>query len=204
MGSPSSGGDEDGRDTDRTCSPAPARPAPCRIVPLTEPLWTAGGRAAYQAGIDTGQASFARVAPEWSDFHRDKFPEHLLAAVDGDRCLGWACVAAAFARPVYAGVVEESLYVHPDASGRGVGEALLQTLIHRTEHAGIWTLEALIFPENSVSLRLHHRLGFRDVGLRERFGYMTHGPLAGTWRDVLLLERRSGIAGRDSASRDGE
>jgi phosphinothricin acetyltransferase len=94
--------------------------------------------------------------------------------------------AAVSGRCVYAGVVEHSVYVHPAARGRGVGAALLDALVASTEAAGIWTIQAGVFPENSASLALHERAGFRQVGRRERLG-RHHGR----WRDVLLLERRS-------------
>jgi len=76
------------------------------------------------------------------------------------------------------------------ARGKGVGAALLQRLIGASEEAGVWTLQAGIFPENRASLALHEWLGFRQVGRRERLGKMN-----GVWRDVLLLERRSVKAG---------
>ena len=110
--------------------------------------------------------------------------------------MGWATVASVSDRCVYAGVAEVSLYVAAAARGRGVGSALMSELIARTEAAGIWTLQAGIFPENAASLALHARHGFRTVGRRERVGKMTHGPRAGEWRDTLLLERRSAVAGR--------
>jgi phosphinothricin acetyltransferase len=71
-----------------------------------------------------------------------------------------------------------------------VGRALLQALIDAAERAGLWTLQAGIFPENEASLALHRGCGFRDVGRRERIGKMN-----GVWRDVLLLERRSSTVG---------
>ncbi len=98
-------------------------------------------------------------------------------------------------RCVYAGVVEHSVYVHPAASGRGVGRLLLDALIACTETAGVWTIECGVFPENTASLALHHRAGFREVGVRRRLGHMTHGPHAGRWRDVVLLQRRSPTVG---------
>ncbi|QQS01768.1 MAG: N-acetyltransferase [Austwickia sp.] len=177
---------------------SPAKPAPSaiRIVPLTAALWQAGGRDVFQAGIATGHSTLTKTAPDWADFAADKPPEHRWAAVDGDgTCRGWACVSPAFNRCVYSGVVEDSVYVDPALAGRGVGESLLHALVASTEGAGIWTIEALIFPENEVSIRLHRRVGFRDVGIRERMGFMTHGPAAGQWRDVLLLERRSHTVG---------
>jgi phosphinothricin acetyltransferase len=81
--------------------------------------------------------------------------------------------------------------VHPSATGRGIGLLLLRALVESTERAGIWTLQSGIFPENHASLALHDRAGFRRVGTRSRLGRMTHGPLAGQWRDVVLVERRS-------------
>ena len=80
-----------------------------------------------------------------------------------------------------------------DARGRGVGHALLAALIDYTEGAGIWTLQSGIFPENVGSLALHAAHGFRVVGRRERLALMAYGPLAGRWRDVLLVERRSHV-----------
>jgi L-amino acid N-acyltransferase YncA len=86
----------------------------------------------------------------------------------------------------HAGVAEESVYVAGEARGRGVGRALLEELIRRAEAAGIWTIQTGIFPENTASLDLHERVGFRVIGLRERIG-QHHG----VWRDVVFLERRS-------------
>ena len=86
----------------------------------------------------------------------------------------------------YAGVAEVSVYVAPQAQGRGAGRALLEALIEQAERAGIWTIQAGVFPENEASVALHLGCGFRVVGVRERLG-----KLKGEWRDVLLLERRS-------------
>ena len=93
------------------------------------------------------------------------------------------------------GIAELGLYVADAARGRGVGRQLLQALVNETEGHGIWTLQAGIFPENTASVALHQRAGFRVVGVREKLGKMNFGPLAGRWRDVLLLERRSTVVG---------
>ncbi len=143
--------------------------------------------AIYQAGLDGGQASFETVAPPWAAFDAGRLPDHRFVATDpAGTVLGWVAVAAVSSRPVYAGVVEDGVYVDPAAQGRGVGRALLDALVAATEAAGIWTIQAGIFPENRASLRLHERVGFRVVGIRERLG-QHHGR----WRDVVLLERRS-------------
>lgn len=145
----------------------------------------------YQAGLDSGDASFETAAPDWQAFDAAKLRphRHVAAGPDG-RLLGWIAAAAVSDRCVYAGVVEHSVYVRPDAQGRGVGTVLLAALIGSTESAGIWTIQSGIFPENTASIRMHQRAGFRVVGTRQRIGRQR-----GRWRDVTLLERRSSVAG---------
>jgi L-amino acid N-acyltransferase YncA len=148
--------------------------------------------AIYQAGLDAGDASFETQAPSWDAFDAARLPAHrLVAAADGtDGVLGWAAASAVSSRCVYAGVVEHSVYVDAAARRSGVAAALLEALIASTEAAGIWTIQSGIFPENTASLRLHERAGFRVVGIRERIG-CHHGR----WRDVVLVERRSPVTG---------
>lgn len=157
------------------------------IVPMT------AGHAAevlaiYQAGIEEGDATFETAAPTWEAFDAAKLEGHRHVALDPEtgRVLGWIAAVAVSSRCVYAGVVEHSVYVHPEARGRGVAAALLCALVASTEAAGIWTIESGIFPENTASLALHERVGFRVIGTRERVARQ-HGR----WRDVILLERRS-------------
>jgi phosphinothricin acetyltransferase len=148
--------------------------------------------AIYRAGIATGHATFESEPPTWEAFDASRLPDHRHVAVDADgTVLGWVAASPVSDRCVYAGVVEHSVYVHPSATGRGIGLLLLRALVESTERAGIWTLQSGIFPENHASLALHDRAGFRRVGTRSRLGRMTHGPLAGQWRDVVLVERRS-------------
>ncbi|MER6446485.1 GNAT family N-acetyltransferase [Streptomyces venezuelae] len=143
----------------------------------------------YQAGIDEGNATFETRAPDWAAFDEAKMPGHRFVALDdGGRVLGWIAASTVSDRCAYAGVVEHSVYVHPGARGLGVARALLDALIVSTEEAGVWTIQSGIFPENTASLALHARAGFRIIGTRERIG-RHHG----LWRDVILLERRSPV-----------
>ncbi|TXS05021.1 N-acetyltransferase family protein [Streptomyces sp. col6] len=143
--------------------------------------------AIHQLGIDEGNATFETAAPTWEQFDAAKLPAHRSAAVDGrGRVLGWVAAVTVSDRCAYAGVVEHSVYVHPDARGQGIGAALLRVLLASTEAAGIWTVQSGIFPENTASLALHLRAGFRVVGTRERIGRHR-----GRWRDVILIEHRS-------------
>ena len=143
-------------------------------------------RAIFGEGIATGQATFETETPSWE--HWDGVHSSCLVAEEDGGVVGWAALAPYSERAVYAGVVEESIYVAERARGRGVGRTLLEELVRRSEQAGIWTLEAGVFPENRASVALHLGCGFRIVGVRERIG-----RLNGEWRDVLLLERRSEV-----------
>lgn len=142
--------------------------------------------AIYAQGIATRNATFETEVPTFDRWDRAHLSEHRLVARIDDAIVGWAALAPVSDRCVYGGVAEDSVYVAADARGRGVGRALLSTLVERAEDAGIWTVQTGIFPENAVSVQLHLRCGFRVVGRRERLA-----QLDGVWRDVLFLERRS-------------
>lgn len=152
-------------------------------------------RSIYLQGIATGHATFESAAPGWEDWDARHLDAPRLVARAEGAVLGWAALSPVTDRCVYAGVAEVSLYVGAEHRGRGVGTALLRALVEESERLEIWTLQAGIFPENRASLELMKQNGFREVGRREKLGKMSHGPQAGTWRDVLLLERRSKIAG---------
>jgi len=151
----------------------------------------------YGEGIATGHATFQDHVPSWVDWDRGHLAQCRLVSQTGAEISGFAALSAVSARPVYVGVAEVSVYVARAARGHGLGRALLQALIAASEDAGMWTLQAGIFPENVASLELHAACGFCAVGRRERLGRMRHGPLAGRWRDVILMERRSPVAGQD-------
>jgi phosphinothricin acetyltransferase len=162
-----------------------------KIRPFSETDWEQA-RKIFEAAIASGNSTFETSAPtyqEWDAAHLEN-PRLVIASAceetEPRSVLGWAVLSRYSERKVYAGVAEVSIYLDPCAQGRGLGEQLLADLIVQSEAAGIWTLQAGIFPENSASLRLHQKLGFRIIGLRERIGKMD-----GRWRDTLLLERRS-------------
>jgi phosphinothricin acetyltransferase len=149
--------------------------------------------AIYEAGIETGLATFETAVPDWSTWNAAHRPDCRFVARDADgRVLGWTAVTQVSSRCVYEGVVEESVYIASDARGRGIGRALLTRLIDACEAAGVWTIQAGVIAENVASLRLHEGAGFRRVGVRERIGRDAEGR----WRDVVLLERRSERVGR--------
>jgi len=149
-------------------------------------------RTIYLQGIETGNATFETEAPTWERWDTGHLRRGRLVAREEAHLLGWAALSAVSARAVYAGVAELSIYVAEASRGQGVGQALLEATIASTESEGIWTLQAGVFPENAPSLALLERNGFRRLGVRERVG-----KHYGVWRDVVLLERRSRIAGQE-------
>jgi phosphinothricin acetyltransferase len=159
------------------------------IAPMAPERWPDVSEI-YRQGIATRNATFDTDVPTWDwwDSHHLRHPR--LIAVAGDRVVGWTALIPLSPREVYRGVAELSIYVADGMRGLGVGGALLTELITQSEAAGIWTLQAGMFPENEASLRLHRACGFRVVGTHERIG-----RLDGHWRDVLLLERRSPLVG---------
>ncbi|MDQ3894481.1 MAG: N-acetyltransferase family protein [Actinomycetota bacterium] len=140
----------------------------------------------FRQGIETGDATFETAVPTWEEWNASHLRTPRLVARAERTVVGWAALSPVSERCVYAGVAEDSVYVARDARARGIGRALLERLVREAEDAGLWTLQAGIFPENRASVALHQRCGFRIVGVRERLGQR-----AGVWRDVLLLERRS-------------
>ena len=149
--------------------------------------WTAAS-AIYQEGLNTGQATFETTLPSWSEWSAAKRPDCRLVIRRGAEVLGWAALGPVSKRRAYAGVAEVSIYIAEHARGQGVGRMLLVALIQQSETAGIWTLQAVTFPENQASIALHESCGFRQVGRRERIA-----QLHGHWRDTILLERRSKV-----------
>lgn len=147
-------------------------------------------RTIYEEGIATKNATFETDAPEWDQWDAAHLQDCRLVARANGQVVGWAALSPVSSRCVYAGVVEESVYVSESARGQGVGKKLLLALIEASEQAGMWMIQTGIFPENEASLQLHRNCGFRVVGYREKIGQMD-----GVWRDTLLLERRSTVVG---------
>jgi L-amino acid N-acyltransferase YncA len=159
------------------------------ILPLEAEHWDAVSRI-YREGMATGDATFETEVPSWKSWDEAHLDGLRLVAVRDREVVGWTALSPVSERCVYAGVAEESVYVAAAVRRLGVGRALLEEIVGRSEQAGIWTIQTGIFPENVASLRLHERVGFRVVGVRERVGRRD-----GIWRDILFLERRSPVAG---------
>ncbi len=148
-------------------------------------------RSIYEMGIASGIATFEEKPPSWEIWDREHLEDCRIVAVEKDRVVGWVALSRVSTRCVYQGVGEVSVYVHSEFRGHGIGKKLLKALVHSSEEHGIWTLQAGIFPENTASIEIHKKAGFRIVGIREKVG-----RLNGSWKDVVLMERRSRITGQ--------
>jgi phosphinothricin acetyltransferase len=159
------------------------------IERMQESDWLSVGEI-YREGMATGDATFETEPPPWPEWDAGHLRHSRLVARRDEIVGGWAALSPVSRRPVYAGVAEVSVYVAQAHRGAGLGRRLLAALVAESEAHGIWTLQAGIFPENRASLALHARLGFRQVGRRERIGQS-----GGRWRDTVLMERRSEVVG---------
>lgn len=145
----------------------------------------------YAEGIATKVATFETQPKAQSKWEKDSIDGSAFVAENSGGVLGgWAVLWPVSDRCAYAGVAEVSVYVGGNARGQGVGKALLNELVSKSEKLDIWTLQAGIFEENTASIKLHEKCGFRLVGIRERLG-----ALDGVWKNIAFMERRSSVVG---------
>lgn len=144
----------------------------------------------YRQGIETKNATFEKSVPSWVEWMKKYLLSCSLVGELHKEVVGWAAISEVSARGVYKGVAEVSVYVASAHWNTGIGKELLFALIDESERRGIWTLQAVIFPENTQSIKLHKSCGFKKVGTRKRIGFMD-----GRWRDTVLFERRSKVIG---------
>lgn len=146
----------------------------------------------YRQGIETSMATFETSVPSWESWNENKLQHSRLIAFENKEALGWVALSKVSSRCVYEGVAEVSIYVSENHRGKGVGKILMQYLIKESEANGIWTLQSGMFPENEATIALHKLFGFRIIGYREKIG-----KLGVIWKDSVLMERRSKIAGTE-------
>jgi L-amino acid N-acyltransferase YncA len=157
--------------------------------------------AIYGEAVSAGAGSFELQAPDTAEMTRRwrkrvaKGYPHIVAIGNG-AVIGYAYISRHRSSPAYRYLVEDSIYVASEAHGAGVGRTLLTELIRRCEELKFRQMIALIGDENSSSLRLHARLGFRQIGLIEGSAFK-HGR----WIDTLLMQRALG-EGNCSSPRD--
>lgn len=140
----------------------------------------------YKMGLDTKNATFETEVPLWSDWNLKHHKHSRFVYVDNDTILGWAALTPVSSRKVYEGVAEVSVYIDIDFLRKGIGSALMEKVILSSEEQGIWTLYSSVFSENTATIELHKKYGFRVVGTREKIAQLDN-----KWMDTTILERRS-------------
>jgi L-amino acid N-acyltransferase YncA len=118
----------------------------------------------------------------WLAAHSGAHPA--VVAVDGAVVLGFGSLSAYRDRPAYSTTVEDSVYVHHDARGRGVGRLLLAELVRLATVHGFHAVMARIVGGHEVSIALHKACGFELVGIEREVGRKF-----GKWLDVALMQR---------------
>jgi len=150
----------------------------------------------YNDGIADRIATFEtepRTAEQVAAILRDKGARYPTVVVERDgQVVGFAWAGTYRGRPCYDGVAEHSVYVGRGQRGSGIGRVALDALSTIYAERGFWKLLSRIFPENTASLALHERAGFRVVGT-----YYRHAKLDGKWRDTVIVEKLLGEAADD-------
>ncbi len=140
----------------------------------------------YKMGLETRKATFETRVPSWEDWDARHHQHSRFVYLENNQILGWVALAPTSVRQVYKGVAEVSIYIHTNATGKGIGSKLMEKVITSSEENQIWTLQSSVFPENRATLKLHEKFRFRIVGVREKIAQLDN-----KWKDTLLLERRS-------------
>lgn len=140
----------------------------------------------YGEGLETGFSTFNTEVPTWEEWDRNHLPHTRLVTIEDSEVLGWVALLPVSSRACYRGVAEFSIYIATRHRGRGIADRLMRAMIEESEANGIWTLQSSTFADNTTSLRMQERHGFRQIGYRDRIA-----QLHGVWRNTVLLERRS-------------
>lgn len=147
----------------------------------------------YRESVLNGVASYEIVPPtqaemalRFSAITSQQYPYIAAVGADGS-FLGYAYASAFRVRPAYRWMVEDSIYLTPEARGRGIGKALLAELIERCTALGFRQMAAVIGGASPASIMLHRKAGFEEVGLMKGTGYK-HGR----WLDTMLMQRALG------------
>jgi len=144
----------------------------------------------YNLGIETGIATFETEIPSWQQWNVSHLESCRIGAWLENQIVCWVALSPVSNRSVYRGVAEVSVYVDLNFNKKGIGTQLLQSVILESESEEIWTLQASVFRENKASIDLHKKVGFREIGYREKVG-----KRKSVWHDNVLLERRSKTIG---------
>jgi phosphinothricin acetyltransferase len=108
----------------------------------------------------------------------------VVVAVDGDEIVGFGSLSPYRPRPAYSTSVEDSVYIHRDHQGQGIGKLILADLVARAQQHGFHTIIGRIVGGHDASIGLHRSLGFDHVGVEREIGRKF-----GKWLDVVVMQR---------------
>jgi phosphinothricin acetyltransferase len=147
----------------------------------------------YADAVLNGTASYELSPPDESEMQARfaaicaKGYPYIAAEGDGGQLLGYAYASAFRTRPAYRWLVEDSIYLAPEARGRGIGKALLVELVNRCTALGFRQMAAVIGGASAASFSLHAGQGFATVGTMKGTGFK-HGQ----WLDTVFMQRTLG------------
>ena len=156
---------------------------------LVEPRDAEATRAIYNVEVLESTVTFD-ITPRsladqqvWIAEHSGGHPA-IVAVDDDETVLGFASLSAFKPRAAYAPTVEDSVYVHRDARGGGIGELLLRDIIRLGSDHGFHSAVARIVGGHEASIALHRKCGFEEIGCEREVGRKF-----GRWLDVVLMQR---------------
>ena len=149
----------------------------------------------YEEGIQTGHAPFEAEVPDWHKWGSRHLTQCRWLAEEENAVLGWGALTQGSPGKVYLGVAEVSIYFSGTAQNQDIGSILLERLISSSEESSFWTLQAQVFPENKIIIHASEKHGFKKSDIPRQLAPMFFGSMAGEWRDPVVMERRSKIAG---------
>lgn len=147
----------------------------------------------YGEAVNHGGASYELTAPDAAEMNQrfqaiiDKGYPYIAAVSPDATVLGYAYASAFRTRPAYRWLVEDSIYLAPEARGMGIGKALLNELVLRCTSLGFRQMVGVIGGASTASIAVHLSCGFEQVGRLTATGFK-HG----NWLDTVFMQRSLG------------
>lgn len=138
----------------------------------------------YAQGIESGIATFCDSVPDFERWDREHHSFCRYVAEKDGKILGWTALSVGITRQAYKTVAELSVYVHKSHRRHGIGFELIEKTKREAKNFGIRMLESRICRQNTGSIGLHEKCGFRLVGIRERIA----ADRLGAWQDIVEME----------------
>lgn len=140
----------------------------------------------YLQGIEKGTATFNTMCPSYEEWDNGHIDSCRFVYVDEGKVVGWVAISPTSSRCVYKGCVEMSVYIDNDYQGKGIGTELVEQLLQEAKKLGYWSILSTVISQNTASIALHKKCGFREIGYREKIAKDRFG----NWQNTTLFELR--------------